>query len=122
MEPDECEVYGVGMIEGSLEMQVSRELELAGLRPYLHDGSRSGGFGVQLAENGLHVVWTPSGGMSDAALSELERGDDRQVEMRHLGTVKHAMADAILQILVSRGMSARLSSDDMLPATVEVTE
>lgn len=108
------------MTGDSLHAQIAWELEIAGLRPYSHDESRAGGFGIQEIENGVHVVWTPSGRLSDSALGEMQGGSGKRSEMLHLGRVKNAMADAILHILVSRGMDARMSSDDMLPATVEV--
>ena len=37
-----------------------------------------------------------------------------------MGRVKHLMATAMLGILQSAGLEARMSPDDMAPATVEV--
>jgi len=38
----------------------------------------------------------------------------------HAGHINHAMAQAMLEILRSAGLNARMSTDDLDPLTVEV--
>ena len=111
--------YHGGMLDGSLIAQVARELRLAGLQAAAFEEPQMGGFGIQPAEGKVYVVWIPSNSLSESAFQALARGDGAHPAVLHVGLVKHAMADAILRILVADGMNARISSDDMLPATVE---
>jgi hypothetical protein len=98
---------------------VTQRLKLAGLPGIPLDGP-GGGFAVQPDEDVIYVVWSPSEELSVAAFEQLERGNVQDPVVVHVGRIKHAMADAMLEILRSAGFGAAMSKDDMAPATVEV--
>ncbi|MFJ8142647.1 hypothetical protein [Streptomyces sp. NPDC096013] len=108
------------MVDDSLLNQVAHELELAGLQAAPFDGPQVGGFGIQPDEGKLWVIWTPSQDLSQAAFGALASGGRTHPTVIHMGQVKHIMAEAMLRVLVSAGLNAKMSSDDMSPATIEV--
>ncbi|MEV6738568.1 hypothetical protein AB0N14_17215 [Streptomyces sp. NPDC051104] len=108
------------MADDLLLNQVAQQLELAGLQAASFDEPQLGGFGIQPDEDKAYVIWTPSDNLSGAAFQALINGDRAHPAVLHMGQVKHIMADAILRILTSAGLNAKMSSDDMSPATVEV--
>ncbi|MER7441494.1 hypothetical protein [Micromonospora avicenniae] len=104
---------------------VDEELRAAGLRSADLD-TGEGGYAIQLGETSdtgescALVVWSASAGLTERAYELLRSGQRSAEAVLHTGRIKHLMADAVLGILVSAGMAARLSSDDLAPATVEV--
>ncbi|MEU9331467.1 hypothetical protein AB0D91_48685 [Streptomyces canus] len=108
------------MVDDSLLNQVTHELELAGLQAATFDEPQIGGFGIQPGEDGLWVVWTPSDSLSGTAFRALAGGHRTHPTIIHMGQVKHIMAEAMLRVLVPAGLNAKMSSDDMSPATIEV--
>jgi hypothetical protein len=107
------------MIDDELVAKVDNELRLAGLQRHSF-GTSAGGFGIQPFDEWLTVGWKPSKGLSEQAFEKMAAGDTSHESVRHMGTVMHAMADAILVILRSAGLNVRMSTDDLSPGTVEV--
>jgi hypothetical protein len=105
--------------------RVAEALRQAGL-PRRADAPEAGGYGVDFAyprsppEVGAYVVWTTAGDLASRAFEHLEASDLEHASVLHMGRVLHAMAEAMVLILRSAGFQARLSDDDMAPATVEV--
>lgn len=104
---------------------VDRELRAAGLRSAdLETGE--GGYAIQAGEVSnagepcLIVIWSASAELTDRAFEEMRSGQQGAGTVLHVGRIKHSMADAVSEILVSAGMVARISSDDLAPAVVEV--
>ncbi|MFC1429407.1 hypothetical protein ACEZDB_01880 [Streptacidiphilus sp. N1-3] len=108
------------MVDDSLLNQVAHQLELAGLQAADFDEPQIGGFGIQPDNDGVWVVWTPSNNLSEIAFRQLAGGDRTHPIILHMGRVKHIMAEAMLRVLVSAGLNAKMSSDSMSPATIEV--
>jgi hypothetical protein len=108
------------MADEALETTVARELQAAGLPASSFDDPQAGGFGVEPDDGFVSVVWTPAEALSSVAFDKLMAGETEHEAVLHMGRVKHLMATAILGILQSAGLEARMSSDDMAPATVEV--
>jgi hypothetical protein len=104
---------------------VAEALRQAGL-PRRADAPEAGGYGVQPAfplsppEVGAYVVWNSAGDLESEAFDHLEASDLEHASVLHLGRVLHAMAEAMVEILRSAGFEARMSNDDLAPATVEV--
>jgi hypothetical protein len=94
---------------------VARQLRLAGL-PERADG----GFAVQPDRELVYVTWSVPDELAEPAFAQLIGGNPGGLAVRRMGTVLHAMAGAMQQILSAAGFDARLSEDDMIPATVEV--
>jgi hypothetical protein len=107
------------MSDDGLVTRLIHELRHAGL-PEILDDRRAGGFAVQPDHDVVYVVWSPSDELSDAAFDRLTSGDITAPMVHHMGTINHAMADAMLGILVSAGFNTVMSADDMAPATIEV--
>jgi hypothetical protein len=105
----------------ALAVQVAHELQLAGLRRVSRENSPTGGFGIQPLAEVLYVVWNPSPELSETVVQKITTGDIEHPAVLHSGTIEHAMAEAIAAILRSAGMNARISGDDLSPATVEVS-
>jgi hypothetical protein len=105
--------------------RVAAALRQAGL-PRRADAPEAGGYGVDPAypksppEVGAYVVWHSAGGLASEAFQHLEASDLEHASVLHMGRVLHAMAEAMVKILRSAGFDARMSDDDLAPATVEV--
>lgn len=104
---------------------VDRQLRAAGLRSAdLETGE--GGYVIQVGEASntdepcVIVVWSVSAELTDQAFESMRSGQQAAGVVLHVGRIKHLMADALSEILVSAGMVARISSDDLAPAVVEV--
>jgi hypothetical protein len=106
----------IGLVDG-----ITTTLRAAGLEPMPLDGPNKGGFAVQPDEDLIYVLWCPSDELSETAFENLTSGHVDHASILHMGTIKHAMAKALLDILVSGGFDARMSTDEMSPATVEVS-
>lgn len=113
--------YNARVVDEALAAQVAQELQLAGLQRVSRDNSPAGGFGIQPLAEVLHVVWNPSPELSETVFQKITTGDVEHPAVLHSGTIEHAMAEAIATILRSAGMNARISGDDLSPATVEVS-
>jgi hypothetical protein len=104
---------------------VAEALRQAGL-PRRADAPEAGGYGVQPAfplsapEVGAYVVWNSAGDLESEAFDHLEASELEHASVLHMGRILHAMAEAMVAILRSAGFEARLSDDDLAPATVEV--
>lgn len=66
------------------------------------------------------VVWLASEELKDKAF-EVMAVDPRHPLLRHLGFVDSTLAKAIMEILRSAGLDAKMSTDDLSPGKVEVT-
>jgi hypothetical protein len=105
--------------------RVAEALRQAGL-PRRADAPEAGGYGVDPAypmsppEVGAYVVWTTAGDLASPVFEHLEASDLEHASVLHMGRILHAMAEAMVLILRSAGFQARISDDDMAPATVEV--
>jgi hypothetical protein len=109
------------MVDEELVDSIIHQLKLSGLAEVRRgDGPSSGGFAVEPDRGTIYVVWSPSDELADPAFDCLRRGDATNPAVRHLGTVSHAMAGAMLTILKSAGFNAVMSADDLSPATIEV--
>jgi hypothetical protein len=90
------------------------------------DAWEVGGYGVEPAypmsppEVGAYVVWHSAGELASEAFEHLEASDLEHASVLHMGRVLEAMAEAMVAILRSAGFDARMSNDDLAPATVEV--
>jgi hypothetical protein len=109
------------VVNEALAAQVAHELQLAGLQRVSRQNSPAGGFGIQQLAEGLLVIWNPSPELSETVFHKITTGDVEHPSVLHSGTIEHAMAEAIATILRSAGMNARISGDDLSPATVEVS-
>lgn len=104
---------------------VDQRLRAAGLRPADLDRGE-GGYAIQAGQASntgepcVIVVWSASGVLTGRAFESIRSGQQTSEIVLHVGQIKHLMADAVLGILVSAGMAARLSADDLAPAVVEV--
>lgn len=113
--------YNARVVDESLAARVAHELQLAGLQPVSRENSPVGGFGIQQLTEVLLVVWNPSPELSETVFQKMTTGDIEHPAVLHSGTIEHAMSEAIATILRSAGMNARISGDDLSPATVEVS-
>ena len=109
------------MIDEALAVQVTHELQLAGLQPVSRENNPTGGFGIQSLAEVLYVVWNPSPELCETVFQKITTGDLEHSAVLHSGAIEHVMAEAIATILQSAGMNAQVSSDDLSPATVEVS-
>ena len=113
------------MAEDNLVDRVAAVFRQAGL-PAHADAPASGGFGVQApapadpAEVGAYVVWNASDELNEPAFARLLDNDLEHPSVLHMGRTLEAMAEAMLAILASAGLNARMSGDDLAPATVVV--
>ena len=113
--------YNARVVDEALAAQVAHELQLAGLQPVSRDNGPVGGFGIQQLTEVLLVVWNPSPELSETVFQKMATGDIEHSAVLHSGAIEHAMAQAIATVLRSAGMNARISGDDLSPATVEVS-
>lgn len=69
---------------------------------------------------GVFAKWRASESLISAATTALGTGRTDDPVIRHVGSVVLSMCDAILQILVSAGFTARVADDDVRIMTVEI--
>lgn len=112
--------YTRAMISDRFVEDVVGALTRAGLTRIDPDDRRAGGFGVQLGEGFVGVVWSPSRELSHAAFEQLQKGNVSDPIVMRMGRVIEVMATAMVQILHASGFDARMSTDDMMPEVVEV--
>jgi hypothetical protein len=110
-----------------LARRVEDELHRAGLRTHSLEPPDDGGFGLQVVDDAeppapaVYVVWCSSGELLDEVYEHMiNRKDVTHPLVLHVGHINHAMAQAMLEILLSAGLHARMSPDDLDPLTVEV--
>ena len=114
----------------SLPDDVRKELVVAGLpvvppeREYRSVGSA---FVIDARDNaGVWIDWIVSDARSDASVRAMEGGawqrdgSSMHPAIRHSGTVKFSMCDAMAAILTEAGFDVDLDADDLQPATLLV--
>jgi len=110
-----------------LARRVEDVLHRAGLRASSLEPPADGGFGLQVVDDAeppdpaVYVVWRSSGELLNEVYEHMSnRRDVMHPLVLHAGHINHAMAQAMLEILRSAGLNARMSTDDLDPLTVEV--
>ena len=109
------------MIDETLAARVTHALQLAGLPRVSRESNPAGGFGIQLAEEVLYVVWNPAPELSETVFQKMTSNDIEHPAVLQSGLIEQTMSQAILTILLSAGINARMSVNDLTPATVEVS-
>jgi hypothetical protein len=114
----------------SLPDAVREELVAAGLPvvpPEREDRSVGGASVIDDSDNsGVWVDWIVSGALSEASVRAMAAGAWRRdgssihPAIRHSGTVKFTMRDAMAAILTEAGFDVGLDADDLQPATLLV--
>lgn len=109
---------------------VREELVAAGLpvvQPEREDRSVGGASVIDDSDNsGVWVDWIVSGALSDASVRAMAAGawqrdgSSMHPAIRHSGTVKFTMRDAMAAILTEAGFDVGLDADDLQPATLLV--
>ena len=66
------------------------------------------------------MVWNTADELAEAAFDRLGANDLEHQAVLHMGRILEAMTEAMRAILVSAGLDARTSTDDLAPATVVV--
>lgn len=115
---------------GPLSAAVRAELVAAGppvVPPEREDRSVGGALVVDDSDNsGVWVEWTVSGALSDASVRAMEvgawqrDGSSMHPAIRHSGTVRFTMRDAMAAILTDGGFDVDVDADDLQPATLLV--
>lgn len=108
------------MIDERLVGTIVGYLKRSGLPEVSSEGTSGGGFAVQPDQDIIYVVWSPSDELSVEVFDHLARGNVADPAVLQAGVAKHAMAKAMLEILLSAGFDAQMSADDMSPATIEI--
>jgi hypothetical protein len=109
----------------SMVDRVTAELRRAGLSPRT-DTPASGGFGVEPSAPAdppnvaAYVVWNAADVLAEPAFDRLGANDLEHRAVLHMGRILEAMTEAMRAILVSAGLDARMTTDDLAPATVVV--
>src|SRR5258708_644065 len=102
--------------------RVRAELRRAGIPAHLAAGARGAagavGAGVEVdageaAAGGVFVRWQPDPALTRAVVESMRTGQPDAEAIRHSGSVKAHMRDAIIGILRSAGLRAEAERDDM---------
>ena len=72
------------------------------------------------AAGGVFVHWQPDPGLTSAVVESMRNGQVDADAVRHSGSIKAHMRDAIIGILRSAGLRVEVERDDMRPFTVRI--
>jgi hypothetical protein len=88
-------------------------LLLAGLAPVDMESPAAGGFALDVHGEDVYLVWLASESLRHQMYDHMAQGQAEHPLVHHVGTVCLAMVEAMVTILQSAGIPARLSTDYM---------